>query len=317
MRFQNAHIRHWMFAVLIVLGLVLAAWQFVTVLLLAFAGLLLAVLLRHLAQMLVRHLPLPVGACLAAVFIAFVLVAATFGVLVGPRVESELMQVVDGLPGAIADLRSYVADSSWGRYFLQTLTNGDQGAGWSIVGVLGGTASTALNVVVNLVVVITVAIFLSIDPDLYRRGFLHLIPKDARPRARQVLNTLASGLWRWLLGQSLDMVAVALLTGTGLWLIGVPAPIALGLIAGLTNFIPYVGPFLSGIPATLIAFSKSPTDALLTAGLFLLVQQIEGNILLPLIQKRTTSQLFNFHSKPDFPRSGEILDAALWTARRL
>ena len=289
MRFQGAYMRHWLLAVLAILGLVLAAWQFVTVLLLAFAGLLLAVLLRHLAQMLARHVPLPAGTCLAAVLIAFVLVAATFGVLVGSRVESELMQVVDGLPRAITDLRSYVADSRWGGYLMQALSRNDQGAGWTIVGMLGGTASTAVSFLVNLVVVLTVAIFLSIDPGLYRRGFLHLIPKDSRPRARQVLDTLASGLWRWLLGQSIDMMAVALLTGVGLWLIGVPAPIALGLIAGLTNFIPYVGPFLSGIPATLIAFSQSPTDALYTAGLFLLVQQIEGNILMPTIQKRTTS----------------------------
>ncbi len=289
MRFQDASIRHWMLVVLTVTGLVLAAWQLVNVLLLAFAGLLLAVLLRHLAQMLARHVPLPTGACLAAILFAFVLVAITFGVLVGPRVGSELMQVADALPGAFTDLRSYISDTRWGGYLLQTMSMGDQGAGWNVVGMLGGTASTALNVAVNLVVALTVAIFLSIDPGLYRRGFLHLIPKDGRPRARQVLDTLARGLWRWLLGQSIDMVAVALLTGTGLWALGVPAPIALGLIAGLTNFIPYVGPFLSGIPATLIAFSVSPTTALYTAGLFLLVQQIEGNILMPMIQKRTTS----------------------------
>lgn len=289
MRFQITSVRYWTLGVLTIFALVYAAWQFVAVLLLAFAGLLLAVLLRHLAHMLARHAPLPVGACLAAVLIGFVLVAASFGVLMGARVESELMQVVDGLPGAINDLRSYVADTSWGRYLLKSLSQSDQGAGWNIAGMLGGTAFTAANVVVNLVVVLTVAIFLSIDPGLYRRGFLHLIPKGGRPRARQVLDALASGLWRWLVGQSIDMAAVALLTGFGLWLIGVPAPIALGLIAGLTNFIPYVGPFLSGIPATLIAFSQSPADGLYTAGLFLLIQQIEGNLLMPMIQKRTTS----------------------------
>ena len=81
MRYQNSFIRHWMLALLIVLGLVLAAWQFVTVLLLAFVGLLLAVLLRHLARMLSRQVPLPVGACLAAVLIEFFLVVAR---LAGP-----------------------------------------------------------------------------------------------------------------------------------------------------------------------------------------------------------------------------------------
>ncbi len=276
-------------AILLVIGLVIAARQFSTVLLLTFAGLLLAVLLRHLAQLLTRYLPLPVGASLALVLVGFVLLAAIFGILAGPRVTSELTEVVQSLPGAIQTLRAFVADTKWGGYLLDTLFAGGQPKGLNVMGMMGGTVSTGLSLIVNLVVVLTIAIFLSVNPGLYRTGFLHLVPKTARPRARAVLDTIADGLWRWLLGQSVDMIAVGLLTGLGLWLIGVPVPVALGLIAGLTNFIPYVGPFLSGIPATLIAFSQSPTDALYTAGLFLLVQQIEGNILMPLIQKRATS----------------------------
>lgn len=276
-------------ATLLVVVLAALAWELATVLLLAFAGLLLAVLVRHAAQLLARHTPLPVGACLVLVIGVLVGVAVLLGWLEGPRVLSEMGDVVDSLPGAFDDLRSYLQDNRWGGYLLNHFPTEGESTGWDIVGLLGGTASTAVGFVANLVIVFTVAIFLSVNPGLYRRGFLHLVPKDRRSRARDVLDTLGSALWRWLLGQSIDMIAVAFLSGLGLWLIGVPVPIALGLIAGLTNFIPYLGPFLSGIPATLIAFSQSPTDALYTVGLFLVVQQIEGNVLMPLIQKRATS----------------------------
>ncbi len=276
-------------AVLLVIGLVLVAWQFITILLLTFAGILLAVLLRHAAKALAAHVTLPVGVAMAVVVLGFVLIVTAFSVLAGPRIASELTQVAQSLPGAIDDFMSYIADTSWGGFLLDNLSSGQMREGWSVVGIFGGTVSTALGLVANVVVVLTVAVFLAVNPGLYRLGFLHLVPKDRRARSQEVLNALESGLWRWLIGQSIDMAAVALMTGLGLWLIGVPVPVALGLIAGLTNFIPYLGPFLSGIPATLIAFSQSPTDALYTAGLFLLVQQIEGNVLMPMIQKQATS----------------------------
>jgi len=276
-------------AILLVIVLALATWMFAGVLLLAFAGVLLAVLFRHSALALSRHAPLPVGAAMAVIFIAFIVVATLVIIVAGPRITSELGEVAESLPGALDAVQTSIAETTWGNYLLETLSNDEEGGGWNAIGMLGGTVTTVLGTLANLVVLLTVAVFLSIDPDLYRRGFLHLIPKDRRARSREVLDALGNALWRWLLGQSIDMIAVALLTGLGLWLIGVPVPVALGLIAGLTNFIPYLGPFLGGIPATLIAFSQSPMDALYTAGLFLVIQQIEGNILMPTIQRQATS----------------------------
>ena len=104
-----------------------------------------------------------------------------------------------------------------------------------------------------------------------------------------MLDTLGRALWLWLIGQSVDMLAVALATGLGLWAIGVPLPVALGLIAGVTNFIPYLGPFIGAAPAVLIAFAHDPADALWTALLFAAIQQVEGNVLQPVIQRRATA----------------------------
>lgn len=148
---------------------------------------------------------------------------------------------------------------------------------------------TDVGLIANLVVVLSIAVFLALDPGLYRRGLLHLIPLQRRERIEEVLDDIGTALWRWLLGQSVDMLAVAIVTGAGLWLLGIPLALALGLIAGITNFIPYVGPFIAAVPAVLIAFSQSPTDAFYTGLLFLVVQQVEGNILMPIIQDRATA----------------------------
>ena len=137
----------------------------------------------------------------------------------------------------------------------------------------------------NLVLLVTVAIFLALDAPMYRGGALRLVPLSYRARAGQIADELARALARWMGGQALDMVLVALVTGLGLWLLGVPLALVLGLIAGLTNIIPVVGPFLSGIPAVLFALTQGFDLAVYVALLFVVVQQVEGNLLMPLIQR--------------------------------
>ena len=93
----------------------------------------------------------------------------------------------------------------------------------------------------------------------------------------------------WLLGQLIEMVVIGALSMLAVWMIGVPSPLALGLIAGIGEFIPYVGPLLAAIPALLVALTKSPEATLWTAVAYLIIHQIEGNIVAPLIQRRMVS----------------------------
>ena len=276
-------------AILGTVAVVLVALKLSYFLLLAFAGVLLAVLLRNLSRVIAGHTPLPAGAALAVVVLGIAGLIGLLFTLAGTRLTGELMQVADRVPEVWRNLKDYLSASAWGEYLLQAVPDNGVPSRWSITGVLGPTVSTAVGVAVNVGVVVAVGIFLAADPKLYRRGLLHLVPKRGRARAREVLDTLGDGLWHWLMGQAVDMAAVAVATGFGLWLIGVPTPVTLGLIAGFTNFIPYVGPFIGGLPAVLMALSQSPTAALYTALLFLVVQQVEGHVLMPMIQKRTTS----------------------------
>ena len=152
---------------------------------------------------------------------------------------------------------------------------------------LPGVASLPLGLIVNVVVVIVVGLYLALQPGLYSAGIKHLLPFRARRRAGEVLSALDQALGRWLLGRFGLMVINGGLTATALWLLGVPLAFTLGLIAGVLNFIPNVGPFIAAVPAVLIAFVQSPQTALYTMIVYLVVQVVDAYILTPLVDRKS------------------------------
>ena len=193
------------FVTLLIALVAVAAWRLSFVLLLAFLGVLIAVLLRQLALILSRHTPMSPSAGVLVVALA-IIGLATLGILsLGPRILVQVELVSETLPGAVAQFESLLRQYSWGQTLLERVPAGEDRPAWNILGTIGGTVSTVIAVLANVVIVITVAIFLALDPQLYTRGILLLIPLDARPRAAEILDALGQGLWRWLLGQGLAM----------------------------------------------------------------------------------------------------------------
>jgi predicted PurR-regulated permease PerM len=146
--------------------------------------------------------------------------------------------------------------------------------------------SSVFGAIGGVIIVLFIGMYIAAEPGLYRKGILHLVPHRSRGRAEEVLTTLSQTLRQWLIARLIAMVAIGLITGIGLALLRVKGAAALGVLAGLLELVPFFGPFVSAIPAIAIAMVDSPQKALAVIGLYIIVQQLEGNVITPLILER-------------------------------
>ena len=158
----------------------------------------------------------------------------------------------------------------------------------TIFGGAGAVLGTGFGLISNMVIVFLTGIFLAIDPRRYRDGLTILLPIKARPRAREVLGKAGVTLQHWLVGQLALMAIVGGLTTALLLVMGLSYGLTLGLIAGLLNFIPFVGPILAFIPIGLSMIGQDWT-ALIVLGGYTLIQQFDANVTTPLIQDRVVN----------------------------
>jgi predicted PurR-regulated permease PerM len=158
-----------------------------------------------------------------------------------------------------------------------------------VSGLIGGAMpllNTAVGAISGVFLVLIAGMFIAISPRTYMRGLIVLVPRSRRRRAGEVLPLAGTAMVQWMKGTALAMLFVGGIATVGLWLIGIPAALALGIIAGLLEFIPYIGPALSFIPAIVIALTISPEKALWVVGLYVVVQSLESSLITPLLMKQ-------------------------------
>jgi predicted PurR-regulated permease PerM len=155
-----------------------------------------------------------------------------------------------------------------------------------ILGGLGQFVSGAVGTVVTLFGIVFVAVYLLADARRIRTAVLCGAPRRYRHDVNELWNAFSGTLSRYLGGLALSIAIQGLLSAIALYVLGVPYAIVLGLWVSITALVPYVGAWIGAIPAVLLALAISPTRALLTAGLFALIQQLEGNVLTPRIQSQ-------------------------------
>lgn len=276
---------------LVLVGLVIAAlflWQIVDVLLLVFAAILGATVLLVLSEAIEEHTPVPGRAALALAVSLVIAVFALAAWLFGNEVSSQVSQLRKAIPESWDTLQKQLGEHAWFEA-IQDRLDSQFGGMRGILSSLQWMATSLLAVVLNLVLIIFGAIYIAAQPNLYRRGMLALVPPRLRERAADALDACGGALRLWLLGQLISMVAVGLLTGLGLWLVGVPSAFALGLLAGLAEFVPYVGPLISAVPGLLVALSVSPELVLWALLVYLVVQQLENNLIMPIVQRKAVT----------------------------
>ncbi|PIG91500.1 AI-2E family transporter [Gloeocapsopsis sp. IPPAS B-1203] len=270
--------------------LLLFAWAIIDVLLLIFLGLLLAVVLRTLAKPIARYTPLTAQWSLGVVVLLLVVVIGVGGWFFIPEVLSQTELFVQQIGVGINQVQNFLAQYTWGQQLLEQMPGGDGGLPISnLLNQFVNAFTLTLEGLANTLFVLFIGIFLAVDPNLYRSGVVSLVPSQGRDRAREVIADVVHVLRAWLLGRVISMIAIGVVIGIGLTLLDIPLALVLGIITGLLEFIPVVGPILSAVPAIIIAISQGFMPAVYVAIFYLVVQQLEGNVLTPIVQQKTVS----------------------------
>jgi predicted PurR-regulated permease PerM len=277
-------------AVGLVISIALFSWAVVDVLLLVFLGVLLAIALRTLAKPLARRTFISDKWALGAIVLLLALVFAGLGWFLMPEILNQADLLVAQVGKAIEQLEA-IAREQFGEDGIGGIFGGSNP--WldpnNVFSQLMDTFTLTLEVLANALFVLFIGLFVAIDPHLYRSGIVSLIPPRGRKRTREVIDGVVRGLRAWLLGRIISMVVIGIVVSLGLWLLDIPLALVLGIIAALLEFIPVVGPVLAAVPGILIAFTLSPMQAAYVALFYLVVQQLEGNILTPVVQQWVVS----------------------------
>jgi predicted PurR-regulated permease PerM len=272
-------------ALIVVLLLVL--WQVSLVLILTFGGILVALALRNISVPLGRILHVPDRVSVLITTVGVGIVVLGFFDLFGTLASDQFAALISQIPGAVDSARAWLNETAIGRQALVAMESSSSAAMQLLSalplagGILGGIG--------EMILVVAVGIYFAADPHTYIAGMLRLVPPRRRERARQILDAIGVALRKWLIGMTLDMLFLGVMTGVGMWLIGVPLPLALAVMSGVAVFVPYIGPAIATIPGLLLALSVRPMLALYAAIVYLIVLTIEGNISQPLLQRWTVS----------------------------
>lgn len=272
--------------------LILAMWQVGTVLLVIFGGLLFAIFLRAFADPLHRATQIPSRLSVALVAVAFLGLLVGVGFLVGPAFADQVSTLIDRLPASIRVVEQQLVAWGWtdaassdgdlaAQVRTQLLERGGDAVTW--VTTMVGSVAWILTAVTFMALA---GLYLALQPRLYRSGVVRLVPEKRRDHAFDVVTSVGVQLRGWLFGQLASMLVVGVLTGLGLWILGVPLALALAVISFFLAFIPNLGPIAALVVAVLVTLVDSPEKVWWVVALYAAVQFLESYLITPLIQRR-------------------------------
>ncbi|MFZ5542622.1 MAG: AI-2E family transporter [Pseudomonadota bacterium] len=263
--------------------LLLLLWQVRQPLMVFFGAVLVAAALHALAEPLARRARLSERAATAWVLAGLVALAALGLWLLGDPLSQQLQALRTELPRAWSALQRWLQQLPLGNRLLELV--GEVRDGELPLAGIAGAATRVLHGLGAAVLTLLMGVYLAFDVRLYRDGLVRLAPPARREAVGEALDATGRALTRWLRGQGITMLVVGAAVSIGLTLLGMPMALALGLIAGLLEFVPYIGPIASGLLAVLVAFVQGPQQALYVALLFVALQQVENHLLVPLVQR--------------------------------
>jgi len=270
-------------AVLVAVGF-LILYRLLPILEVIALSMLLALVLRTIMRGL-ESLGAPTWLAVIALVAGIGAFAALFWLVVGPNLYREFRILVSQGPGSLDALANFLR----GLPVVPDLSQIVERLEGSLRRAVGSVPSLLMNVasVLGAVVgVVFLAIYFAVSPGTYVSGVLRLVPGYRRAGAERFIERLGERLRSWVFGTLLVALFVGTGGGLGLWLLGVPLPLTFGLVAGVLNVVPYLGSTLGALLPALLALTVSPIKALEVLALFLILNQIEANVLQPLVMGR-------------------------------
>ena len=275
---------------LLVLGLLFE--QLVTLLLAVLITVIVAIALDSFADRLQRWMSIPraVGA-LIGIVLGLGVLAGIVALIIPPFID-QTNQFVDDLPEIAEELRGQVADltgANPGEVSDRVQDFADRYADdpGQLVGPITSVGLGAAGFLLSLILVLITAYYMAINPEPLLSGVRSLIPPRHRDDADRVMGRLRTSWIGWVRGVVVDMLVSGILLYIGLTIIGLDLAIFFAVLTALLSVIPYFGSIASGLPPVLFALTDSPGKALLVLVVYTLVQQFEGNVIIPLVMART------------------------------
>ena len=281
-------------AVLLAAGLVALGLLFKTLstlILLVLMTVIISIPLAALATRLERHrVPRPLGV-LIGMALGLVLIAAVLAIVI-PTFITQGREFVDSVPGTVEDLRHQVDEAAGKEHsevgqnvqrYVQRYTNHPE----KLVGPLASVGLGLAGALAALLLMLVTAYFIAMRPQPLVDSGLRLVPPDRRERALHILQRLRQSWIGWMRGVAVDMFVTFTLLYLGLTLVGLDYAIVFAVLSALLVVVPYFGAVAGGIPPVLLALTDSPGKALLVLLVYVAVQQIESNVIIPLVMSRT------------------------------
>ena len=260
-------------------------WLLVDLLLLLFACALVSLILLTLTNAVRRRAPLPFAAALAISVVGLLALIAGAFTFFSTTMQAEFAEFGRRFPAAWYEIQAQLRTSAAGAAVLEHAQKLAP-TGQALVSAATRTLAALGGAVSGVAIVLIGGLYLAAQPKVYVGGLLRLFPERSRPQVAETLDAVTVSLRNWLKGQALGMLFVGFATGLGLWLAGLPGAWAIGLIAGVAEFVPYLGILVAVIPATVLAFGQSTETGLWTVAVLIAVQQLQGNLVMPLLQNR-------------------------------
>jgi predicted PurR-regulated permease PerM len=260
----------------------------ISVLLLLFAAITIAEAMRPAVRWMNRY-HIPRWLAVVIIYLIAMGVLAGLGYLISQPLVDQVTQFLNNLPQYIKDVQNFAAQAQGA---LKDLPGGNtlpQQVGnllGNIAPIILSIPTTIITILSDIVITLFMALFWTAYSDGLREFFLGLFPPHLRRTGAEVLDDMSVRLGGYVRGVIINMFVIGTLSGIADWLLGLKFALLLGVFAGLTEFIPLVGPFIGAAPAVILGFIISPTRGIIVALVYLLIQEFEGHTLVPLVMNR-------------------------------